>query len=236
MKLIIKVICMLCVLTFLTYSISITASAVTEFSDGVYTFGKTDNDTAVITDCSLTESDIIVPGFVLGYPVTGIGDYAFLSNGFIKTVKLPASVSLIGDYAFAQCDTLERVDIPRWCESIAGNAFFNSPNVTIGCYYGTAAHTFAKEQFIPCVFLNSVTLGDSNGDKHVSIGDVTAAQRHIAELEPLDGIYLLAADINRDGVTDISDATALQMYLAEYEVLYPIDEPIRMDYSNLTAE
>ncbi len=231
MKLIIRLTGVLCVLILLPVSVSFTSFAVTEFSDGVYTFRKTDNNTAVITDCNLMESEITVPGFVLGYPVTGIGDYAFLNNGYVKSVTLPASVYSIGSYAFAQCGGLERVNIPRWCDSIADNAFFSSPDITVGCYYGTAAHTFAEEHSIPCIFLNSVTLGDTNGDKYVSIGDVTAVQRHIAELESLDGIYLLAADVNQDGSTDISDATALQMYLAEYEVPYPVDELIRADYS-----
>jgi hypothetical protein len=206
-------------------------AAATRYSDGVYTFEKTENNTAVVCDCNLTDNEIKIPDFVLGYPVTGIGDYAFLNNGYVNTVTLPASVASIGSYAFAQCESLERVNISRRCNNIAENAFFNSPNVTIGCYYNTAAHTFAKEHFISCVFLNSVTLGDTNGDKNVSIGDVTAIQRHIAELRALDGIYLFAADINADNVTDIKDATSLQMYLAQYDTPYPIDTPITADYS-----
>ena len=59
-------------------------------------------------------------------------------------------------------------------------------------------------------------LGDANGDGRVDIRDVTAIQRHLAELELLDGVQLLAADANQDGELDISDATHLQMYLAEY--------------------
>lgn len=236
MKWIIRIISVLCVFTLLPASVSLAAFAATEFSDGVYTFRKTDINTAVITDCNLTESDITVPGFVLGYPVTGIGDYAFLNNGYIKSVTLPASVSSIGSYAFAQCEGLERVNIPRRCDSIAENAFFNSPNVTVGCYYGTAAHSFAGDHFIPCVFLDNVMLGNANGDRYVSIGDVTAVQRHVADLERLDGIYLLASDTNQDGTTDIRDATVLQMYLALYDVTYPIDKPIGIDYSKQNDE
>lgn len=58
-------------------------------------------------------------------------------------------------------------------------------------------------------------LGDANGDGAVTISDVTAIQRHLAELELLDVAHLHAADVNQDGHLNISDATLIQMYLAE---------------------
>lgn len=67
-------------------------------------------------------------------------------------------------------------------------------------------------------------LGDVDGDGDVNINDVTVIQRHLAELEQLEGIYFHAADTNQDGTVDISDATTLQMYLAEYVIPYPIGE------------
>lgn len=69
-------------------------------------------------------------------------------------------------------------------------------------------------------------LGDANGDDKVDIRDVTAIQRHLVELETLEGAYLIAANTNCDGELDISDATLLQMYLAEYNIPYPIEEPL----------
>ena len=74
--------------------------------------------------------------------------------------------------------------------------------------------------------LDDVKLGDTDGDGYVNINDVTAIQRHLAELEHLEGIYLHAANANQDGTLDISDATTLQMYLAEYDIPYPIGEVI----------
>ena len=60
----------------------------------------------------------------------------------------------------------------------------------------------------------------------VSLKIIAQIQRHLAELETLEGIYLYAADANCDGDLDISDATAIQMFLAEYEIPYPIGEII----------
>ena len=210
-------------------TVNSTAYAATEFSDGFYTFTVTENDTAVVTDCNLTEETIKVPGDILGYPVVGIGDYAFFGNSYIKNFELPVRLLSIGEFAFANNTGLESVTIHDMVQSIAENAFWNSPNVTIRCDYGSAAHTYAAEKHIPCVLLDGITLGNVNGDSYISIGDVTAIQRHIAELDTLEGISLLAADIDSDGAIEIDDATALQMYIAGFESPYPIGEPIRLD-------
>ena len=58
-----------------------------------------------------------------------------------------------------------------------------------------------------------------NLDGRVDIRDVTAIQRHLAELEPLSDQALALADTNGDGEVTIDDATHLLMYLAEYDVV-----------------
>ena len=62
-------------------------------------------------------------------------------------------------------------------------------------------------------------IGDTNFDGHISISDVTAIQRHLAELAVFNDEQLALADTNGDGNVDIADATHLQMYLAEYGVV-----------------
>lgn len=70
-------------------------------------------------------------------------------------------------------------------------------------------------------------LGDANGDGHVNISDVTAIQRHLADLEYIDKTRLSAADVNRDGKFDISDATYLQRFLAEFFESAEIGSPMK---------
>ena len=183
-----------------------------------YTFEKTENGTAVITDCSLAEEIIEVPELVLGYPVVGIGDYAFLNNGSISSVRLPEYVASVGDYAFAENGSLESVEIPRRCESISDSAFFNSPNVKVGCYYGSAAFDYARKLQMPYLLLDNALLGDTNGDRSININDVTVMKMHLAELGALSGIRLYAADVTCDGELTIDDATLLQQFLAEFAV------------------
>ena len=61
------------------------------------------------------------------------------------------------------------------------------------------------------------SIGDTNLDGKITIRDVTAIQRHLAELEVFTDDQLALADTNGDGKVDISDATHLQKYLAEFD-------------------
>ena len=67
---------------------------------------------------------------------------------------------------------------------------------------------------------------DVDGEGYVNINDVTAIQRHLAELEALEGVRIHAADSNQDGKLDIEDATNLQYFFAEYDIENPIGELI----------
>ncbi len=68
--------------------------------------------------------------------------------------------------------------------------------------------------------------GDANTNDRVDVTDVTAIQRHAAEMSPLSEEGRLLTDIDGNGETDISDATLIQRYLAEMEVEYPINERV----------
>ena len=61
----------------------------------------------------------------------------------------------------------------------------------------------------------SYILGDADGDGEVTINDVTAIQKKIADLE-VENFNNKAADIGGDGL-DITDATSIQRYLADYK-------------------
>ena len=66
-------------------------------------------------------------------------------------------------------------------------------------------------------------LGDADGDGKVTISDVTAMQRMVAEID-VQGFSAEAADIDGDGKITINDVTLVQYYLAEMPVPYPIGE------------
>ena len=153
-----------------------------------------------------------------------VPNQCFQGCSSLSAVTLNDSVTRIGYYAFEGCTSLDYLEIPATVSEIANSAFQNDSNITIGVWYGSYAYTYAKQKSISYVLLDDVMLGDTDGDGYVNISDVTHIQRHLAELESLEGIYLHAADANQDGTLDISDATTVQMYLAEYDIPYPIGE------------
>lgn len=212
---------LLCAVLWLTAA---PAVAATRYSDGVYTFEKTEYNNAVITDCALTDSEIIIPDFVLDYPVIGIGDYAFMSNSTVKTVTMPLSVIRIGEYAFANDPDLESVTIPRWCDTIADNAFWNSPNVVISCYTDTTAQTYAEEHEIAYILIDAPVPKKDIGSAVISL-DADAFRYNGQEITPAVTVTLndepLSAETDytleyTDNV-DAGEATVTVIGCGDYE-------------------
>ena len=86
---------------------------------------------------------------------------------------------------------------------------------------------------VPCVSADNTATtirGDADGNGKVNINDVTAIQRHCAQLETLTAKkQTLAADVDGNGYITIEDATCIQEYLAEYENRYDITGIIYYD-------
>ena len=146
---------------------------------------------------------IVVPG-----TVKSIGSYAFCRAGFTNIV-LCDGVESFSYYTFQLSSALTHIYIPASVASINYNPFMDSPNVTIYGEKGSAAEAFANEENIPFVLG-----GDANLDNRVSIKDVTAVQRQLAEIEDVSDDF--AADTTFDDSLTIDDATWVQQKLAEF--------------------
>lgn len=142
----------------------------------------------------------------------------------LSTVYLPPNVERIENLAFANCGLLDDVYFPTSVNYISDTAFLNSRYVRFHVYYGSYAYTFAINHNIPYVLLDTIILGDTNGDGYVNINDVTAIQRHLASIEQLNDLQILAADVDRNGNIVINDATTIQLYIAGYTLPYPINQ------------
>ena len=66
--------------------------------------------TVTITKYTGTESTVILPSTISGWPVTKIGEDALKDNSTITSVTIPASVTEIGANAFAGCTNLTSVN------------------------------------------------------------------------------------------------------------------------------
>lgn len=72
----------------------------------------TSNAEVYIISYSGHDTELVIPDFIDGAPVTTIAKKAFLSNKLIREIILPKSIREIGDYAFARCDRLSKIGIP----------------------------------------------------------------------------------------------------------------------------
>lgn len=103
----------------------------------------------------------------------------------------------------------------------------------------TVLYTTAIFLSIVCVAAYAVNTdtkylrGDANGDGIVSISDITAIQKHLADLEPLSGADLQAAEVDGN-VLDITDATEIQRFLAEFENSYHIGDWVNVESTQST--
>ena len=78
----------------------------------------------------------------------------------------------------------------------------------------------AAETEKPAAYL----LGDVNLDGQVSVGDVTALQRSLAEISELSGLQTELAKVDGEELS-VQTATLIQNHLAELETGCPIGEP-----------
>ena len=83
----------------------------------------------IITDCSITSGDIVIPEFYNDQLIIGIGDEVFKDQTGITSFTLPHTVKSIGNSAFEGCTGLTSVVIPSNVKSIGQNAFKDCSNV-----------------------------------------------------------------------------------------------------------
>ena len=168
--------------------------------------------------CSSLESVVINAG------ISTVYNQCFYKCTSLSSVTLNDNITTIREYAFADCPNLTYLAIPESVTQIYNSSFANDNNLTLGVWFGSYGYEYAQSHNIPYILLDSVLLGDANGDGYVNISDVTDIQRAVAEMDTLDDLRKKAADINGDGVVTIDDATFLQTYLAESATDYPIGE------------
>ena len=141
----------------------------------------TEIESNAFADCSGLESINIPDG------VTILANSVFDGCTALKGIKIPDNVTLIGNYTFNACKSLTNIVIPNSVEKIASGAFSNCDNLkdvtvlnsaaeivdrafgdvqdlTIYGYVGSTAETYAKENNIPFVDINSKVLTSKVGN------------------------------------------------------------------------
>ena len=172
------------------------------------------------------ESVVTVPDNYGGYPIVRIGSYAFATNTKVQEVILSDQITSISDGAFAQCGNLTKLVIPDSVTQISDHAFQSSDQVVIYATADSYAITYAKENEIAYVCIETYVLGDANGDGEITLMDATVIQRYLSCLPvSVPDIVARNGDITGEGI-EVSAATWIQRHVAETVIPYEVGKVV----------
>ena len=101
--------------------------------------------------------NVEIPPYVDTYPVTKIGNQAFLNRRNLRSIVIPDTVREIGNEAFCGCQVLKTVEIPEGVLSI-GNAAFMECSFLNDIVLPESVNYIGDLVFSSCKNLHSVTL------------------------------------------------------------------------------
>ena len=99
-------------------------------ADFRYNVSDEDRKTIEITGYTGNDTNVVIPGEIDGYTVTGIGEYAFEYCEGLAGIEIPEGVTSIGNSAFFNCEGLTGVEIPESVTSIGNWVFNNCSSLT----------------------------------------------------------------------------------------------------------
>lgn len=116
-----------------------------------------DNNLAVLTALKKNVTELIIPGYINGYPVKEISESFFENNNTLEKVIINEGVETISKKAFKNCSALKEITFPNSLMLIDEEAFYNCDEIRrIDVEYATiSTHAFSE-----CTNLRIVNLGD----------------------------------------------------------------------------
>ena len=91
--------CVLCAAFAVLLAAAVQISAFAEYIHGYFRY-TVDDSSVTITSYTGREEDVTVPAMIGGNPVNVIASGAFADNGYVKTVRLPDTVTTVEAGAF----------------------------------------------------------------------------------------------------------------------------------------
>ncbi len=153
------------------------------------------NDTLTITSCDKEATEVVLPEYIDGKPVVGIGAYAFEDCKKLLCVKVPNDGESfldyefmgfeIGDQAFSGCTSLKDIDIPHGISMLGHGAFRNC--VSLESIY------LPRCYISPYAFSGCVSLKEINPTSCISEG-VFSHCKSLSVFPLLDSTTAIEAD------------------------------------------
>lgn len=117
----------------------------------------------ICTNISDLTGNIVIPSSIDGKNVVSLGFKAFYGSTAITEVTLPNTLKNVGGYAFAGCTSLKKITILDNVTYIGINTFEDhNEDLTIYCYEGSTAATYAIENKIKYVYLTRPSTDEDN--------------------------------------------------------------------------
>ncbi|MBQ8474286.1 MAG: leucine-rich repeat domain-containing protein, partial [Clostridia bacterium] len=135
-------------------------SAVTAEDSLQYLTYSIANGEVTVTDCDEGVAEIVIPDTIEGYPVTGIGEGAFMYCTSLTSLSIPDSVTVIGYSAFYRCTRLAAIDIPDGVELIDDSVFNYCRSLT-SVTIPEGVRSIGDSAFSDCSRLTEVIIPDS---------------------------------------------------------------------------
>lgn len=151
----------------------------------------------------------------------GIDNNAFLSCSSLEEVEIPNTVNWIDRDAFSSCSLLKKIIIPNSVEMIAPSYWWDtnfageicSNDVTIECYEGSSAQSYAEQKGNPVSFLQAVpstSIKFSAQTVYMNVGDFKQLQKLCSMLpsNTTDAISWETSYSDIASVNEIGEVTA----------------------------
>ena len=101
-----------------------------------------------------------IPSEIEGFPVTKIGEYAFMECTSLAKITIPDSVKVIDDGAFWLCENLASIELGTGLTHIGSNAFYSCDRIE-KIEFPNSLETIDSFAFQQCIKLKSVTIPSS---------------------------------------------------------------------------
>lgn len=126
--------------------------------DGGKIYYNPDNGEIIGCDSSVTSA--VIPSFINGVKITGIGKGAFSQCSKLNSVVIPEGATFISNMAFSSCQKLTNVTIPKSIRSIGDYAFNKSGLTSINI--PSSVVSIGEYAFLECKSLTSINVDNRN--------------------------------------------------------------------------
>jgi hypothetical protein len=125
-----------------------------------FTYVTNDDNTITITGYTESDTNLIIPDTISGFPVTVIGDQAFSGDFNLESVTIPSSVLSIEHGAFNECSSLANVIMSDGVTNIGASAFVFCTSLT-NLVIPDSVTTIGSQVFYDCSSLTNILLGSN---------------------------------------------------------------------------